>query len=49
MLTCYDLRFPEVSLMLRKRGADIITYPSAFTMRTGAAHWGAYSPFLESI
>ncbi|SCV68379.1 BQ2448_500 [Microbotryum intermedium] len=39
VLTCYDLRFPEVSLALRRRGAQIITYPSAFTLRTGAAHW----------
>ncbi|KAK4702631.1 hypothetical protein P7C70_g3592, partial [Phenoliferia sp. Uapishka_3] len=39
LLTCYDLRFPEANLILRKRGAQVITYPSAFTMRTGAAHW----------
>lgn len=39
MLTCYDIRFGEVSQMLRTRGADIIAYPSAFTVRTGAAHW----------
>jgi predicted amidohydrolase len=39
MLTCYDLRFPEPSLRLRRLGADVITYPSAFTVRTGAAHW----------
>lgn len=37
--TCYDLRFPESSLALRSRGAQILTYPSAFTERTGAAHW----------
>ena len=40
MLTCYDLRFPEPSLLLRKQGAQILTYPAAFTMRTGEAHWG---------
>ena len=40
LLTCYDLRFAEVSLSLRRRGAQILTYPSAFTLRTGAAHWG---------
>ncbi|SGY35350.1 BQ5605_C002g01757 [Microbotryum silenes-dioicae] len=34
LLTCYDLRFPEVSLALRRTGAQIITYPSAFTLRT---------------
>ncbi|GAA6002820.1 hypothetical protein JCM10207_007698 [Rhodosporidiobolus poonsookiae] len=39
LLTCYDLRFPEVSLSLRRRGAEIITYPSAFTTRTGPPHW----------
>lgn len=42
MLTCYDLRFPEAALSLRRRGADIIAYPSAFTMKTGPPHWGAF-------
>ena len=36
---CYDLRFPELSLILAQQGADILTYPSAFTFTTGAAHW----------
>uniref|UniRef100_A0A8D2ZTQ1 Nitrilase 1 n=1 Tax=Scophthalmus maximus TaxID=52904 RepID=A0A8D2ZTQ1_SCOMX len=36
---CYDLRFPELSLALRHHGAEILTYPSAFTVATGAAHW----------
>ncbi|KAJ8098275.1 carbon-nitrogen hydrolase [Lipomyces tetrasporus] len=36
---CYDIRFPEHALRLRTLGADIITYPSAFTVRTGQAHW----------
>ncbi|XP_072232742.1 deaminated glutathione amidase isoform X1 [Leuresthes tenuis] len=36
---CYDLRFPELSLSLRRHGAEILTYPSAFTVATGAAHW----------
>ncbi|XP_061619640.1 deaminated glutathione amidase isoform X1 [Phyllopteryx taeniolatus] len=36
---CYDLRFPEFSLALQKSGADILTFPSAFTEATGAAHW----------
>ncbi|EPQ31645.1 uncharacterized protein PFL1_00978 [Pseudozyma flocculosa PF-1] len=39
LLTCYDLRFPEPSLSLRRQGAQVLTYPSAFTVRTGAAHW----------
>lgn len=38
-LTCYDIRFGEVAQILRKRGAELIAYPSAFTVRTGAAHW----------
>jgi len=36
---CYDLRFPELSTQLSKFGADILTYPSAFTYATGLAHW----------
>lgn len=45
LLTCYDMRFPEVSLSLRRQGAEIITYPSAFTVRTGLAHW---QPLLQA-
>ncbi|KAG0353155.1 Nitrilase [Gamsiella multidivaricata] len=36
---CYDLRFPELALALRRQGAEILTYPSAFTIKTGEAHW----------
>lgn len=36
---CFDMRFPEISLALRRMGSDIITYPSAFTVPTGKAHW----------
>ncbi|XP_067425777.1 deaminated glutathione amidase isoform X1 [Emydura macquarii macquarii] len=36
---CYDLRFPEISLALTHVGAEILTYPSAFTVTTGSAHW----------
>lgn len=36
---CYDLRFPEVSTYLRKQDAHILTYPSAFSVSTGKAHW----------
>ncbi|KAJ5086627.1 hypothetical protein NUU61_007934 [Penicillium alfredii] len=36
---CFDLRFPEISLALRRQNAQIITYPSAFTVPTGQAHW----------
>lgn len=33
------LRFPEISLALKRQNAQIITYPSAFTIPTGKAHW----------
>ncbi|KAE8588854.1 hypothetical protein XENTR_v10022778 [Xenopus tropicalis] len=36
---CYDLRFPEFSLALAQAGAELLTYPSAFTLTTGLAHW----------
>ncbi|GAB0100992.1 Nitrilase and fragile histidine triad fusion protein NitFhit [Sergentomyia squamirostris] len=36
---CYDVRFPEVSGILRSQGAEILTYPSAFAFATGLAHW----------
>lgn len=34
-----QLRFPEISLALRRQNAEVITYPSAFTVPTGKAHW----------
>lgn len=36
---CYDVRFPQLSTILRKFGAEILTYPSVFTVPTGQAHW----------
>lgn len=33
------MRFTEFSTLLRKYGAEILTYPSAFTVKTGEAHW----------
>lgn len=38
-LICFDLRFPEPALRLRRLGADIVLYPSAFTVPTGKLHW----------
>ena len=37
---CYDLRFPMFATKLADDGADILTFPSAFTVKTGGAHWG---------
>ena len=39
LMVCYDLRFPELSLMLRTKGANILTAPAAFTYTTGKLHW----------
>ncbi|CCG22968.1 hypothetical protein CORT_0D01200 [Candida orthopsilosis Co 90-125] len=40
---CYDIRFPELGLKLRRLGANILTFPSAFTTKTGDAHWEVLS------
>ena len=37
--TCYDVRFPEMFLALRRAGAELIFLPSAFTEQTGRDHW----------
>ncbi|QIO05084.1 carbon-nitrogen hydrolase family protein [Acinetobacter shaoyimingii] len=39
LMVCYDLRFPELALSLRSKGANILTAPSAFTYTTGQMHW----------
>ena len=39
LTVCYDLRFPELFRALTAQGAQIISVPSAFTQRTGEAHW----------
>ncbi len=39
MTTCYDLRFPALYQQLREAGADFVMVPSAFTSKTGKAHW----------
>lgn len=36
---CYDLRFAELFLELRRQGAELIMLPSAFTLQTGKDHW----------
>jgi nitrilase len=36
---CYDLRFPELFLRLRRAGAELIILPAAFTLQTGKDHW----------
>lgn len=39
LMVCYDLRFPELALSLRAKGARILTAPAAFTFTTGQMHW----------
>ena len=36
---CYDLRFPELFRRLAAEGAQVLCVPSAFTQKTGEAHW----------
>jgi predicted amidohydrolase len=36
---CYDVRFAELFLSLRRAGAELIFLPAAFTVPTGRAHW----------
>ncbi|MFT4047281.1 MAG: carbon-nitrogen hydrolase family protein [Solimonas sp.] len=36
---CYDVRFPELYRALSQAGAEILVVPSAFTVKTGEAHW----------
>ena len=39
LAVCYDLRFPELFRRLLEAGAELFAVPSAFTVRTGRAHW----------
>lgn len=39
LTVCYDIRFPELYRQMAAIGMDILAVPSAFTARTGAAHW----------
>ncbi len=39
LTVCYDLRFAELYSALSEMGCNAFTIPSAFTARTGSAHW----------
>ena len=39
LTVCYDIRFPELYRRMAQMGMDIFFVPSAFTSKTGAAHW----------
>ena len=36
---CFDIRFPELSLTMAKKGAQVIIVLAAFNMTTGPLHW----------
>jgi len=48
---CYDVRFPELSISLTQQGADILTFPAAFTVPTGKAHWevSCHTSYYDTI
>jgi predicted amidohydrolase len=39
LTVCYDLRFPALYRALAEAGASFLAIPSAFTQKTGEAHW----------
>lgn len=39
LAVCYDIRFPEMMRLMQREGVDILAVPSAFTRKTGWAHW----------
>jgi len=39
VMTCYDLRFPELSRCLIVEGARVLFVPADFTAETGRDHW----------
>ncbi|GFY97189.1 nitrilase/cyanide hydratase and apolipoprotein N-acyltransferase family protein [Actinidia rufa] len=36
---CHDIRFPELAMLYRERGAHLICFPGAFNLSTGEALW----------
>lgn len=36
---CYDLRFPEQALLMRKKGAQVLVFPASFNTTTGPIHF----------
>ena len=40
LLICYDIRFPELALLMQQQlGTDVIACPAAFNTTTGPRHW----------
>jgi len=36
---CYDVRFPELSMISARKGCQVLIYPGAFNTTTGPLHW----------
>ncbi|KAG6910877.1 hypothetical protein DXG01_006560 [Tephrocybe rancida] len=36
---CYDVRFPELSMISARKGCHVLVYPGAFNLTTGSLHW----------
>lgn len=36
---CYDMRFPELSMLMRAQGAKVLLFPGAFNTTTGPKHY----------
>mmetsp|Transcript_12252 Transcript_12252/g.10555 ORF Transcript_12252/g.10555 Transcript_12252/m.10555 type:complete len:133 (+) Transcript_12252:159-557(+) len=36
---CYDMRFPELALLMSKKGAKMLVYSGCFNQTTGPLHW----------
>ena len=36
---CYDIRFPELAMLMAKKGVKMIIYPGCFNQTTGPLHW----------
>ncbi|KAF9459579.1 carbon-nitrogen hydrolase [Collybia nuda] len=36
---CYDIRFPELAMVLARKDCHVLIYPGAFNMTTGPLHW----------
>ena len=36
---CYDIRFPQLAMLMSQQGCNLLVYPGCFNMTTGPAHW----------
>ncbi|KAF8327054.1 carbon-nitrogen hydrolase [Amanita rubescens] len=36
---CYDIRFPELAMIMARKGCHALVYPGAFNCTTGPLHW----------